>query len=474
MESSDIHFSVLSDEQITQIHNAALEILERIGVEVQSKVALEILHGAGASISQGNRVRMIPDLIENALKSAPSQVTIYNRHGERAVVLQGHASYFGGWVDCPDYLDPQTGKRRPFRYDDARLSTKICDALPNISWVNDAGWACDYPAELADRLIFKQMLLNTSKPLGCDSYNADNLRDCLDMAAIVVGDHQSHRERPIFFHYSEPVTPLIHTEEGVSKLLLCAEESIPCVYTPMPIAGATAPASFAGTLALCVAECLSGLVIAQQHRPGAPIIFGGVPGIMDMRTTIFAYGAPESQLLSAALSDIAHYYNLPTFGTAGISEAKTVDEQAAAECTMSCMYSVLSGANLIHDVGSLDHGTLASIEMLVLADEIISYVRHATRLFPIDSESLSIEVIEKVGPAGNYLMEKSTLMEFRKWWKPSLFDRSARSSDADISRLGDRVRAKSLLLIETYQPEPLPEDAVKAISDLEKKWLPKS
>jgi trimethylamine--corrinoid protein Co-methyltransferase len=295
--------------------------------------------------------------------------------------------------------------------------------------------------------------------------------DILDMAALVAGGRDALSARPFLFHYAEPTSPLVHTEQALGKLLLCAQANIPLVYTPMPISGASAPASFAGTLVLNVAECLSGLVIAQLKQPGAPVVFGGIPGPLDMRTTIFPYGAPELQLMVAALTDIAHYYHLPMFGTAGGTDSKTFDEQAAAECTMTCLLAVQSGANLIHDVGFLDHCSVTSYDMMVLADEVIGMVSRITQSISVSEDELGVELIQRVGPGGNFMAEPHTLQRFRKWWRPSIFDRSASSANASAVTLGARIRTKVLSILEAHRPEPLSEDILHGLDELERTWI---
>jgi len=181
----------------------------------------------------------------------------------------------------------------------------------------------------------------------------------------VAGGWEALARRPYYVHYAEPFSPFMHTDEGIAKLLFCVEHGIPVIYTSMTLAGSSAPVTAAGNLVACMAESLSGLVIAQLKRRGAPFIFGGVPTIMDMKSMLVSYGAPELSLWAAALTEMAHYLHLPMFSTAGCTDAVDFDQQAAAESSISCLMAALSGANLVHDVGFTEAANSASLELIV-------------------------------------------------------------------------------------------------------------
>ena len=232
------------------------------------------------------------------------------------------------------------------------------------------------------------------------------------------------------------------------------------------MAGATAPATLASVLVVNNAEVLSGLVISQLRQKGAPFIVGGLPTLLDMQTAIFTYGAPEMHMNSAALAEIAHHYRLPMFGTAGCSDAKVMDEQAAIESAFSCLMSALSGANLVHDVGYLEYGLTASYEMMVMTNEIIAMVKRIMRGIEVNDESLALDVIDKVGPGGNFLQEKHTLQHFRKeHWHPELMDRSNYEKWMQDGRktLGQRASEKVKQILAEYHPKPLSPEQLSQI-----------
>lgn len=268
---------------------------------------------------------------------------------------------------------------------------------------------------------------------------------------------------------SKPSSPLSNTRAALEKLLFCAEKGIPAIYTPCTIAGATAPATMAGILAQDLAECLVGIVIAQLKRKGTPIIIGGVQSILDMATMIYSYGAPELSLLSAASTDIAKWLRLPMFSTAGCSDAKILDEQAAIESTMSIVVAAFSGANLIHDVGYLEAGLAGSYDMLVMSDETIGMAKRILRGVTVDEETLALDVIHRVGPGGDFLADDHTLKHFKEeFWFPSLIDRKRRDEWEAGGNMdhAQRVRKKVIDLIENYHPVPIQSDVHKKLVEI--------
>jgi len=338
---------LLTGEGQSAIAAAAFELLERIGVKLTEPEAQALLSRAGAHVD-GDRVNIPAHLVEQAIQSAPQGISIYMRAGELAMRLEGHNYYYGAHTDAPDVLDPFTLLRRSCQEEDVRRNAMLIDALPNISFTTASGLVADRRSEIADRVSLTQCLKNSSKPVLAMPVTLRALADCREIAALAVGGEDALGAKPILIVYSEPVSPLVHPDESVMKLLYCAEHEIPLVYTPYAAMGGTAPLSKVGIIAQICAESLSGLVVHQLKRPGAPFIFGGMPSVMDMKTTIFSYGAPEFQLGNSLMAEMAHYFKLPNFGTAGTSDSQIFDGQAVLEATSSCIMAALSGANLVH------------------------------------------------------------------------------------------------------------------------------
>ncbi len=464
--------SVLSTEQIEQIHEATLELLERTGVQMTHPRALEILQGGGAHV-RGNRVRIPSWMVEDAIRKAPSRVVLANRGGDRKVYLEGDKYWFGPSVDCIDYLDPLSGDRRRFTSDDCRVTATLADALPNFTWVMTIGLADDVPADIADRVVARQCFTYTEKPLVFCCKDVQSVCDIYEMALTIAGGEDEFRQAPTIVHYSEPISPLLYYDPAVEKILFCAEKGIPLINYPAPQGGSTAPATLAGEIVQGSAESLSGLVLAQLVRPGAPLIYGAFATKMDMRTTIFSYGAPEMSLMVAAMAQMAQHYKLPFFGTAGCTDAKFPDAQAAAEVAFSCLASALSGANLIHDAGSwLDHGSLASPGFMVLVNEILSMVNQFMGGMPVNDETLALDIIDRVGPGGHYLAEDHTVRHYKDvWYSKGLFDRTIYQlwQQQGSKRFEERLAARTGKIMQ-HKPAPLPDALLQEMAAMAQHW----
>jgi trimethylamine--corrinoid protein Co-methyltransferase len=461
------NLTMLSREQCETIHRASLEILRRTGVRIYHDAALDLLRETDAVIADGNLARLPPGLVGWALRLAPSRVALCRRGSDQAVApLEGRLVNFGPGSDCPNYLDPRTGERRPFTTADVVDAIHVVDALPEMAFCMSMGIPSDLEPVDAYRRQFALMLEHTSKPI---VFVCDDRTDCeaiTAMAAAVAGGNEQLRLSPTLLLYSEPTTPLTHSETATAKLLYMAEQALPIVHSPAPMMGGTAPVTLAGGLALGNAEVLSSLVLHQLMRPGAPFVYGSGLHHMDMKTTISVYGAPEFQLARVAVAEMGQFYGLPTWGYAGHSDSCVMDEQAATDAAFSVLIALLSGHNLVHDVGYLEAGLTTSPEMVVFTAEMISMLGHFMNGVSLDAESLALEVIHQVGPGGDFLTARHTLKHFRELWQPSLFDRR-RADDwvaAGSKRLNQRLRDKTVAIIEEHQPEPLPDSVQEELA----------
>ncbi len=290
------------------------------------------------------------------------------------------------------------------------------------------------------------------------------------MSSIVAGGDEALRKKPFFVHYAEPISPLVLPKDPTEQLLLMAERRLPIAFTPAPMAGATAPATLAGTLVTGAAEFMAGLVIAQLVNPGTPYIIGGVFTIMDMREATFSLGsAPETLLLHAAHTELAHYYGLPVFSTAGASDAKIMDAQASAEAAASMVITALSGGQLIHDVGFLAAGMGSSLELIVLCNDLAGLARRFLRGIEITDETLALTVVDEHGPGGEFLTHPHTLRHFRKeMWFPEFIDRADYNNweQRGCLRMEDRLNARVREILETHAPPALSDEVQSQVQEV--------
>jgi trimethylamine---corrinoid protein Co-methyltransferase len=462
MSLPELHFKprlqVIDDDQIQQLHMASLELLERTGVKLTHPEARELLDGAGARI-HGERVHIPAWLVEDVVRKTPPRLVLGQRDGRRTVFLEGSRSFFGTSLDCIEYLDPLTDQRRPFTIADCRVTATVTDALPNYDWTMIIGMAADVPADIADRTIVRQALSHCRKPLVFCCKDLNSLKDIYAMGEMIAGDGQRFRQAPFLVHYSEAISPLLFFDPAVDKLLFCARNGIPVICLAAPMAGSTGPATFAGNVMQGSAESLAGQVLVQLAHPGAAYIYGAQTTIMDMSTTIYSYGAPEKYLMIAAVSQLAQHYRVPFFGTAGCSDAKFPDPQAAAEAAFACLSAALSGANLVHDSGWLDHGCVASPAYMVLVHELLHMVKQYMRGLPVNDETLALDIIDRVGPGGHFLHEDHTMKHFKDVWYSQLFDRSIYPEwlEQGSRNFEERLRAQTRKVMAHTPPSLAPE-----------------
>ncbi len=459
-------FRRLSDQQVDRLHSASLEILERTGVCLYCQEALDLLRRAGVNATDGNRVRIPPALVEWALSVAPKRVVLCDRHGQRVILLERFYTYYGPGSDCPYVIDPRTGERRPGSLRDIEEATIVCDALPNIDFLMSFCLPHEVDQQVYDRYQMRAMLMHSTKPILFVTTEFGGCVDAVAMAEAVAGGADALRQNPLAALYINVTAPLRHNEEALQKLLFMAEKGLPTTYTPVVLRGANGPATVAGAIAMANAGELAGLVLAQLKRQGTPVILtGGVNDMLDMRSMLDIYAAPENRV---ALLELAHRYNLPIFGLAGCSDSKLPDEQAAAEAAFSLILETLGGAQLAHDVGYLEGGMCNSLEQIVICDELISYVKRFMAPIEINDETLALDVIDQIGPQGDYLGAEHTRRHYKESWYPRLFDRRGYDDwkAAGGRTLRERARERVAEILARHRPEQLDAGVQKALDDI--------
>lgn len=456
-------FRKVSDDQIERLHHASLEILDRTGVVLYEPEAVELLEHKGLKVEDGNRVRIPPGLVEWALSIAPKRAVICDRNGRRVMPLERNNVFFGPGSDCPNVIDVRTGERRRGVLQDIEEASRVCDALPNIDFLMSFCIASDVDQMVSDRHQMRAMLMNSTKPILFVTTEFGGCVDVIRMAEAVAGGEEALRRNPICALYINVSHPLRHNAEALQKLLFMAGKGLPTTYTPVVLRGITGPVTAAGAIAMANAGELAGLVISQIKREGAPVILtGGVNDMLDMRTTVDAYGDPTNRVM---LVELAHRYGLPIFGLAGCSDSKIPDEQAAAEAAFSIVLEALAGAQLTHDVGYLEGGMCNSIEQIVICDELIAYTKHFMKGLEVNEETLALDLIDEIGPHGDFIGSEHTRLHYKKDWYPKLFDRKPYEdwSQSGAKTLRQRAQEKALKLLATHRPEPLPADVQAAI-----------
>jgi trimethylamine--corrinoid protein Co-methyltransferase len=463
MRINDRNFDRLSPEQCQELHHASLEILARTGVRLYHQEAVDLLKKGGAFVSEGNRVRISPSLVEKAFSTVPNRITLYDRRGQPTLFLEDYHCYYGPGSDCLNIVDHRTGERRKPVLQDVVEGMTVCDALPRVDFVMSMFLPSDVDPMVSDRYQMEVMLSTTTKPIVFVTNEFSGCVDAVEMAEAVAGGAEALQLRPFAACYINVTTGLVHNEEALQKLLFLAEKGLPAMYVPIVIGGPSGPVTPPGSMALINAGVLAGLVLSQLKREGAPFI---VPGWgsegLDMKTLVSPYCSPNPRGLAHAM---AHYYNLPSFGLGGCSESKQVDQQAAAEASLTLMAETLGGANLIHDLGYLESGLTGSLAQLVICDEIVGWLEHFMAPVEVNEETLALDLIDEIGPDGQFLDTEHTLAHFREHWYPTVFDRRNYNKwqAAGGKSLAERAAERVNQILAEHQPESLPDDLAQAV-----------
>jgi trimethylamine--corrinoid protein Co-methyltransferase len=459
---------MLSHEQIQAIHHTSLDILSQTGIVMKNEAARQLLLNAGACETDG-RLKIPPHLVTDAIASAPPRIPLHNRLGQLTMPLEAGKVFFGAGSDCPFTIDVETGKRRPPTADDIRRIARLCDSLAQIDFVMSMGVPCDAPPLDHYLHSFIAMLQGSVKPIVYTASDRADMQDIYHIACAVAGGEEQLREKPFLLLYAEPISPLLFNDDSVGKLLFCAEKGIPVAFPPSPNTGGGGPITLAGAIALANAENLAGLVLTQLVRRGTPFLYGWNTATLDMKSSIVSYGSPEWVQGVAACADLGRYYDLPTWGYAGATDSKVVDAQAGMEATASIMTAFLCRCNLNHDVGYIEYGSTSSMEMLVVADEIIREVRYIVEGIEVSERTLAREAIHRARPGGGFLADDHTLQNW-KWaqWRPALIDRARydRWVEQGSKNMSARANGQARAILAGHAMTPLPSKAERAITEV--------
>ncbi len=418
---------VLSESDIERIHRASLALLADHGMASESDLITNLFVRAGAMVDTATGIIRLPvEMVEAALRSAPSSFVLHGREaGRELVVAPGHVYYGMGGSPEPFLWDyAQQGPRAPTK-SDMVACTRLGQALPHIDFVMAICSAGDMPPGVQYFHEYDVLLRNTTKPVIYSCPGRRHARVLLEMVASASGGETALRQRPSVVVFSQPVSPLKFGRD-FENLVEAAEWGVPVLSSPGPMMGATSPVTLAGTLVQVNAEALFGIVLSQIVRPGTPVIYAPHTGVMDMRTAQCTYGSPEQTLARAAVAQLGAHYRLPSFGLGGGVEAKLPDAEAAAQAMMGMLMNALSGLTLTQTLGTLASGLYGAPEMVVICDEIAHMIGRILRGIAVSDDTLAVDVTKEVGHGGMFLTHDHTLRLFREeLFFPMLFQRQS-------------------------------------------------
>jgi len=404
-------YQPLTPDSVKQIDRTGRRILERIGVRVCGNAFLKKLKKAGAQVDYENeRVRFDGDWLDEVLRRAPSRFTLYSRDGRNDLHLGEGNTYIGNGGRVFRILDMSTGGYRLTMLRDVANTAALVHNLDNVRFYVIACQAHDIKPVNYHLLDFYYALNHTTKHVmgGCDDLHG--AKQVWKLAKIIAGGEDKLREKPFVSVITNTMSPLTIDANTLNIINFCAKRGIPVSCAPVPIAGATAPATLAGTLAQMHAESLAAVAITQVLAPGAKVPYSAIPTTMDLRTMELTMGSVEMGMMNAAAVQLAKLYDLPIYTSGGVTEAKRPDIQAGFEKGVSNFAMVTTGADCIRlTAGMLDSGNSISYEQFVIDNEIIGMLYRIREGIKVNEDTLGFDVIESVGPGGNYVTEDHTV-----------------------------------------------------------------
>ena len=415
---SGVQYRPLSEVQVKTIHEASLTILERTGFTFESGLddTLVMLEKAGAKVDHDQaRIRFPRDLIAAEAAKAPQQVILYSQDGRNDLDLTEHRVYLGTGGAAIKILDLETGKARPTTLQDLYQLGRLVDRLDNIHSFLRPCIPTDIPETAYDVNVFYVCLKATAKHVMAGVNDVDGFHRVVELASILAGSQEKLRERPfISIITSFAISPLKLCTQSTLIMQEAARHHIPVALSCAPMAGSTSPLTMAGTLAQLHAEQLEGIAICQLTSPGSPLLYGGIPGMANLRTMGYLGGGVECGMMNAAAHQLAHYIGVPNYNSSGLTDAKVPDAQAGWEKALTTVLAAMGGSNYVHHAaGMLESMLGVAYEQFVIDDEIIGMCCKILKGIEVDAEHLALEVIDAVGPGANFMTADHTLAHMR-------------------------------------------------------------
>jgi trimethylamine:corrinoid methyltransferase-like protein len=437
-------FELLDRDLVDRIVDEALQLLREPGIKVEEPEAIQLLEVAGAR-PDGDRVRIPETLVRRALDTAPRAFDLFDRAGEPAVRYGRGAVHFDPGSSGVAVLDPETLDARQSQAADLARLIRVADALGAYDAVSTAIVCHDVPTQIGDLYRLFVVLVHSSKPIVTGAFTPRGSGVMLDLLAIDAGGREALAERPRAVFDVCPSPPLTWSEFACRNVMDLGRAHVPAELISMPLAGVAAPVTLVGAIVQHAAESLAGVVLHQLAAAGAPIVWGGAPTIVDMRTGSTPMGAIETAMIDAGYTAVGRSLGLPTHAYLGATDSKIVDAQAGLETGMTALVGGLAGIDMISGAGMLDFLLAQSPEKLVIDADAIGMVQRLLRGIGTPTETLATGFFEAAGPEGRFLELQDTRRLFRgEQFLPSpIIDRSSRRAWLDAGGQDAFARARS-------------------------------
>jgi len=400
---------LLTEDQIQQVHRYVLLILSETGVRVDSPSVIGMLEKTGQVQVRERSVKFSPEIVEQAIQSAPSVIQMYDRRGNPAFRLGDDRLRFGVGVTALYYQEPVGDNLELFTRRHMRIMTQLGSSLPHYDVISTPGIVRDVPEALSDLYGNLEMFSNTTKPLVVLTSDKDNFTPLMSIFEHL---HGELGEKPFVMPYFNPVSPLVMDSGTLLKMSVAIERGLPFIFSNYCMAGASTPLTPAGTLALLLAELLGGLTISQVMKPATPVSVGMLPAYFDMKTMLNFYD-PQSVLLNIACAEMMSFYKLPHCGTSCAGMGWGMDLIAADSYWMNALTFALTKGGLAPFIGDGLGSKSISPCTVVHVHEIIDQAFRFANGFQLDDALAALDEIARVGPGGSFLSSPSTRKNYK-------------------------------------------------------------
>ena len=459
----------IGDDQVEEIHNAAIKLLAEVGIRVLHPEARRLLEGAGARVDEpGEHVLFDPHLVAASMAAAPAGFDIRSRTGGRDVAMGGRSVAFLPVAGPPHSMDLDRWRRAGSmsEFEDFVKLTQVYDVLHGLT---PAVEPQDIPLEVRHlHMTLSQLLLSDKVPFIYCRGRAQ-VADCLEMIRLASGlEEDAFNEEPRCWTVINTNSPRQLDLPMCEGIIDFARSGQALVITPFTLAGAMAPVSLAGALTLQHAEALAGITLAQVAKPGTPVIYGAFTSNVDMRSGAPAFGTPEAFKAAIVSGQLARHLNLP-WRSSAVNTSNAPDAQGAYETMINLFGALQGGANMvIHAAGWLESGLSASYEKFVMDVEVLQIVAETYLPVEVSTEEIGLDAIAGVAPGGHFFGAPHTLERFRSaFYEPILFGRSNFEQWVEDGQLTATQRANGVWkeVLASFEPPPIDSAIAAALTD---------
>lgn len=452
----------LSKKALERNHEDALDLLQTTGIKVQNNErALEIFYSGGAEIERHEEygiVKIPPGIVGDCLDKAPKRVVLYGRAEGNEFELKPGKITFTTFGEMIQIIDPKSKEVRKTTQKDIGDITRLCDHFSEVAVAQRSVAALDKPLGTHPIFNAQSMFENTGKHILIGPVNATNFKTICKIAAAHVGGMSQLAKRPVLTTLTCPTSPFV-LEKNCADLII--ESALLSgggyVSSPVPLLGMSTPATLAGTIAVVTVDMLAGLVLGQLTRSGTRVILSNSGAMMDLRSMGSAYGSPEMSMISAAIGQIARFYNMPSHCSGIHSDSKVVDAQCGYESAQGGLVTALAGVNIINGLGSLELGFTFDYAKFMLDIDAVNNIRVILKGISMEDSDRALDIIRQTGPGGEFLSHPHTLQHMRQLSCPTLFDRRFRSSwqETKYRNIVERAYNRAREVLDTHVPPPV-------------------